>query len=192
MQEFEHNNELSIPKNISKYCVYTGQIFLFNMFLAYSKKLLLIASALIILHITTTLHWKEPYKKGWIRTIDITTVWTTFVILSYYIYYHVDPYYHTQCLLHFCFVIFIYVLNETLYYYQVTEKVYLPEIKKEDQTQYHPFHYFSLRYTYPNTIERENAYKRSVFTHCVFVHLWMSISIMYYVYYHSIPAITNA
>jgi len=119
-------------------------------------------------------------------------VWITFVALSYYVCFYINPAYHIQCFSHFCIVLCVNCVNETLHYYQINEKVYLPEIKKEDQTQYHPFHYFSLRYTYPNTVERENAYKRSVFTHCLFVHLWMSISIMYYVYYHSIPAITSA
>jgi hypothetical protein len=198
MPEFEHNEELSMPKNISKYGVCTGHIFLLNMLLAYSKSQFMVAFVLGTLYITTILHWREPYKKGWIRKLDVTMVWTTFVVLSYYICFYINPAYHTHCFCHFCIVIFVNYVNETLDYYQINEKVYLPEIKEKEEDQvnvrYHPFHSFSLRYTYPNTMERENAYKRSVFIHCAFVHLWMAISIMYFVYYHSLPTtgITSA
>ena len=167
MPGFEHNLELSVPKNISKYCVYTGHIFLLGSYVLYFRNQWL-ALVLGMLYITTILHWREPYKKGWIRTIDITMVWTTFVTVSYYIYYYVDPAYHIQCVFHFFIVMCAHCLNETLYYYQVTEQV-----SEKHQTRY-PL----LRYTYPNTIERENAYKRCVFTHCIFIHLWLSISIL--------------
>jgi hypothetical protein len=163
--------------------------------MSYSRNQRLVPFVIGLLYITTMLHWSAPYKKGWIRAIDITMVWSTFLTVGRYIYYNVDPAYHIHCIIHFFIVMCAHFVNETLYYYQITEKVYLPEIKKEDQiVKYHPFHYFSLRYTYPNTIERENAYKRSIFTHCAFVHIWMSLSISYYVYYHSLPTtgITNA
>ena len=172
MPEFEHNEELTMPRNLSIYGVYSGHIFLLNMLLAYSKNQLAIAFILGTLYITTVLHWRVPYKRSWIHKMDIMMVYTTFASIGYYVYYYVDPAYHNQCFYHFCIVLCANCINKKLEYYQITEKVYLSG---------HPL----LRYTYPNTIERENAYKLSIFTHCLFVHIWMSVSIFYYVYYHS-------
>lgn len=195
---YNHRSDLSIPTNISIYAIFSGQVFLLQIFISWMREQYAVAIFSSMLYITTYLHWREPYKVGYIRTLDITMVWCSCVSIIRYIYYYVPSEFHYYCLIHFGIVICWHTINEILYYYQITEQIYLPKkdesfvvrtpednygclylyLKREIQR------YFSLEYTFPNTDEREYAYRRSIVTHCFFVHIWNALSILYFCYFY--------
>lgn len=193
MKKYNHRSELSIPTNISLYAVFSGQVFLLQIIMSWMREQYLITFFSIMLYITTYLHWREPYIDGHIRTLDITMVLCSIISIFYYIYHYIPTKYHYNCLIHFGIVICWHIINEILYYCQVTKQLYLPikddsfdkyensgyfDIKREIQR------YFSLAYTFPNTDARDYAYRRSIITHCFFLHYWVTLSMLYYCFFY--------
>ena len=177
------NYYLCIPCNISIYALYSGQIFLLQIFLSLIKKQYIITLLSCSLYVTTMMYWRKPYKIGFIRNLDITMVWSSCASISYYIYYYIPGKYHYCCIIHFGIVICWHTINEILYYFQVSCPVYLPVKREENNLILKEVkRYFSLEYTFMHTVEREYAYKRSMLTHCLFVHIWITLSIFYYAF----------
>ena len=190
---FHHRYDLSIPCNISIYAICSGQVFLLQIVLSLIKKQFIITLISCLLYVTTMIYWNKPYKIGFIRNLDITMVWSSCASISYYIYYYIPVEYHYYCMIHFGIVMCWHTINEILYYFQVSVPIYLPiknDIKNDiknvyTDNLYTPIkRYFSLEYTFMHTAEREYAYKRSMLTHCLFVHIWMTLSIFYYALFY--------
>lgn len=191
-----HREELSIPTNISKYALFSGQVFLLQIYLSFVREQTSVFVASSLLYISTMLHWREPYLQGIIRSFDVCMVWTSCCSISYYIYNHIPSQYQRECFYHFVIVMCWHFINTTLYNYQVLnlntfsgnddisvtapDQPAEPPSKMTERVWFELKRYFSLKYTLINTPEREYAYKRYMITHCAFVHLYMALSILYY------------
>lgn len=78
------DKNICIPQHISRYGIYTGQIFLFTSILSYLYNYNSLSFIGAILYITTLLHWYKLKDNGLIKYIDIVTVTFTVSSVSFY------------------------------------------------------------------------------------------------------------
>lgn len=168
-------NYLMLPKYISSYGKYSAFFILGEAsFLFYFSKYVL-GFFKLCLYITTTLHWHEVYNDSLIKRIDITMVLISNLLAGYESFL---CNFFNVWLMCSTIVIIIFMINKTLFYYQV-------QIHKQKSIEYFnkykPF-YFSLQYTNPGTLNREYAYYRTTFTHLIFIHVIPSLISMYFLF----------
>jgi hypothetical protein len=180
---YKHHDtyEPQIPPHISIICVATAHLYLMaGILYLFCKQplVIMLGYSLIILYITSILHWKYPMFDSWIHYIDFIMVIENAGCATYVIYTF-SNFAYTILIVNISTAFFVFIVNETLYYYQVKiPKIILrndPEFTIPDSNmntlQLNPFQkYFSLEPTWPNTPQREYAYYRSTITHGFFVH----------------------
>jgi hypothetical protein len=175
----QHNDPyILIPQHISRQAFYSIQVIGFCIGAAYQTKYYITCLIISILYTTSMLHWNKILYTSIIKKLDIFTV----IILVLNVTFN-DSYYYKEYKIYWfiCCPLFIlsFIMNETLFYYQVLKN----DDKKNDdkrnddkrnddkRNDEHNFHYFSLQYTEPNTRERELAYYRSTYTHMLNTHI---------------------
>ena len=160
----QHNDPyILIPQHISRQAFYSIQVLGFCIGAAYYTKYYITCLLISILYTTSMLHWNKIYYSSIIKKLDIFAVIVLVLNVTFY-----DSYYYKEYKIYWfiCCPLFIltFIMNETLFYYQVLKN----GDKKNDDKK---FHYFSLQYTEPNTRERELAYYRSTYTHMLATHI---------------------
>lgn len=166
MSYLQHTDPLiCVPQHISRYGIYSGHLFLLSAIGNYAynhKSLALISTSL---YITTMLHWYKIKNTGLIKTIDIAT---SIIAISSITFYDSSFFCYEHRII-WCFSAFVsivvYLINTHIYFYQQQYNSSYCFIENE------PYRYFSLKYTRPNTLHRELAYKYSVFIHIIFLHV---------------------
>jgi hypothetical protein len=179
---YKHHDtyEPQIPPHISIICVATSHFYLISGILYLFCKqplIILIGCNLLVLYITSILHWKYPMFDSWIHYIDFIFVVGN-VTYATYVVYTLSNLVFTIWVVNISTAFSIFLINETLYYYQVKNPKNIlrndPEYKIPESTtqiQLNPIQkYFSLQPTWPNTPQREYAYYRSTITHGLLVH----------------------
>jgi hypothetical protein len=153
-----------IPQHISKYGVYSAHLFLLVSPVNYYYGFHLLSLIGTLLYISSVLHWRKVKQVGFYKTIDIITCLIT---LSYITFYASGEF----CLKHRIYW-FISVIAGIVSY-GINKYIELNQTNKSvvvfDKNE--PYRYLSLKYTLPNTPQRESAYKYSVFMHICFLHV---------------------
>jgi len=132
---------------------------------------------LFVVYLTSINHWRAPRFSSWARRLDYVAVFASIAYGSYY----ATTLSLSNTLIWFIgifFVAIIFSCNEYLYYYQVmktiTGDVHYEQdydAMKSNITSNDNAALFAFYPTKPNTIERENVYKRTVFVHLLCVHV---------------------
>lgn len=171
-------SDIMIPQHISLIGVFTAHMFLPTAVLAYQRKTYLTTAMLLGLYTSSILHWRKNKSKGLIRTIDMIIAISTITRVTL-----VDISLFGAKRWAWIFSVMAgsitYIANKTLFYNQALQ--HSDEVIQYPQNTNHWF--FSMCYTNPNTEERENAYYRTVLTHCFFQHIVPNIAAMYALLY---------
>jgi len=161
-----------VPQEISQKAFYSIPIFVVCYFvfkyLQYEY-----AEILLLLALTSYLHWRKVMKISIVKILDIITSVSTIVLVT--IYSSKKRFNSHSCFVWNTMVIIIiiaFIVNEVLFYNQVMRDAV--EYAIEDG-----YHYFTLGWTAPDTIFRQHAYHRSVYTHMFFFHILPSVVAMY-------------
>ncbi len=166
-----------VPQYISHKAFYSIPIFILcyvvfkSLGYEYSEILLLLA-------LTSFIHWYKVKKVSIIKIIDIITSVTTLAIVT--VYSSKKRFNSHSCFVWNTMIIIIilaFILNEYLFYHQVMREVITDTMETT-------WHYFSLEWTPPDTTIREHAYHRSVYTHMLFFHI-LPASVAIYCALHS-------
>ena len=154
-----------VPQHISRYAFFTIPIFI-PTYLVYKSLEYDFAEILLILLFTSLYHWNKVLKISFIKVVDIIISITTILIITFYSSNRFN--YHSYIVWRITVWVMIigFLTNEFLFYYQVSK-----ECSKESYNEVKKFNYFTLRWTYPDTSERECAYYRSVYTHILILHI---------------------
>lgn len=133
---------------------------------------------LFIVYLTSINHWRAPRFSSWARRFDYVAVFASIAYGSYY----ATTLSISNKLIWFIGIIFVAIIfscNEYLYYYQVMKTIsgdmqheYDNDVVKSNFTSDDRETTFMFYPTKPNTIERENVYKRTVIVHLVCVHVF--------------------
>jgi hypothetical protein len=164
---------IGVPQHISRYGIYSGHLFLVNAICNYLYNYNWLAFIGLSLYITTMLHWYKIKDNGLIKYIDITTCIITISSVTFY-----DSYFFCyKDRLAWLFTTFVsivaYSINKYICFYQQHFNGSVYFLTDE------PYHYLSLKYTRPNTLQRELSYKYSVYIHIIFLHANLGLVCIY-------------
>lgn len=170
------HNEILIPQHISNYCLFSAQFILLNSLVSFNYNLKLLAALQLCLYISTLFFWKQVSHNGIEKKIDIFFVITT---CSYgtYISFSLPKFYNLFWLCSVSLSMIIFITNETLFYYQV--RIFYNKQIKNINSKIVKYNFFSLKYTNPNTHEREMAYYRNTIVHGTCFHIFIPLSAIY-------------
>ena len=160
--EHEHP-EILVPRHISRCALSSVQLFVLLSALAYHLEYYRLCLHIACLYIFSMIHWFRVSYDGIIKKIDTFLATSLFLYLTIYdsVRFH-D--YRSLWIVTAGFSGTMFMLNEYLFYHQVLYKRETPSLVG------HWTQYLSLNYAKPNTVEREWAYYRSVYTHMTVVH----------------------
>jgi hypothetical protein len=156
-----------IPQHISKYGVYSAHIFLLTSPVHYYYGYNITCILGLLLYVSSVLHWRKVKQRGLIKTIDviicvITINYITFYASARFCYRHRIYWFISAIVGVVSYLINKYIeinqqclSNNSLFY------------KYDDD----PYKYLSLKYTLPNTPQRELSYRYTVFMHICFLHV---------------------
>jgi hypothetical protein len=156
-----------IPQHISKYGVYSAHLFLIASPIYYYYGYNLISLFGFLLYISSVFHWRKVKQRGFCKTLDVIICLIT---LSYITFYGSLRFCHRDRIYWFGSVIVgigSYLTNK---YIEINQQ-YLSKKSVIVFDKDEPYRYLSLKYTRPNTPQRESAYKYSVFMHICFLHV---------------------
>jgi len=169
----QQDPDILIPQHISRRAFISATFLLHNSILSYVLNYQVMCVLLGFVYITTLLHWNAVKYSGIIKTVDTVLANITIVYLTFVDSHRFCPIYHKYWNYVFSTTIGGFVVNEGLFYMQVTR--YSNKVKYIE-TQYDFWPLTLLNYTNPNTYKRELAYIRNTHMHMFFVHIFPSIS----------------
>lgn len=175
--EQHDDKDVIIPDKIAFPLFISSHLLLVTSILCASYHMWTFFVVLFVVYLTSINHWRAPRFSSWARRLDYVAVFTSIAYGSYY----ATTLSISNTLIWFIgifFVAIIFSCNEYLYYYQVMKSIsgdmqYDHDIDsiKTNFTSNEKAALFVFYPTKPNTIERENVYKRTVFVHLVCVHV---------------------
>lgn len=160
-----------VPQEISQKAFYSIPIFIV-CYIVFKYLQYEYAEILLLLALTSYLHWRKVLKISIIKILDIITSVSTILLVTLYSSRRFNA--------HSCFVwntmvviiVVAFIMNEILFYNQVMRDS-IEDIIEDG------YHYFTLGWTAPDTVFRQHAYHRSVYTHMFFLHIVPSVIAMY-------------
>jgi hypothetical protein len=164
------NNNLLIPRRISYYALYSAQFILLDFVIAIQLEYYRAAFLLFGLYVTTLLHWRKVYRRSLVKTLDILFATLSFGNMTFLDKYRFLPFYRSVWDITVVCVLFLFFMNEYLFYYQVTRVMAESKKRKRKRTMVR-IHYFSLEKSEPGTKYRDYCYRRNVYTHMVVIHI---------------------
>jgi hypothetical protein len=172
------DKDLLIPRHISYYALYSAQFILMDFIVAIQLEYYRAAFLLIGLYISTLLHWRKVYRISIIKKLDILFAVLSFVNLTFIDKYRFLPFYRSVWDITVVCILSLFLMNEYLFYYQVTRKSVTSRKRKRgsDTIGFYEkknirIHYFSLEKSEPATKYRDYCYRRNVYTHMVVIHI---------------------
>lgn len=171
-------NELLIPQHISIYGCYTSLCIFIGGIYAGMCQFYIPSMLAILLSITSYMNWKKVAMFSWIKIIDSIIASSLILYISFVDSYRFYPTTRFVWITAVGTVFVVFVINETLLYYQVKKPIYVDDIP------YSSYQYFSTYYTAPGTPQREYAEYRSTFTHIITIHIFL-VGVCIYCMYHS-------
>jgi hypothetical protein len=158
MENF-NNNDIFIPTEITRHCVISSHLFLITGLLYISKNHIVFGILLILLYVTSAIHWNCLYVKSIIRSIDRVVV-AIVVIYAFIFIFEYDIQFIGICL--FCAIVFYF--NELVYFYEI-------ELPKTGDYRHACLPEFGRRVTtYPllwNYSEYNDILNMSCLTYCI-------------------------
>ena len=177
--EHDHH-EIMIPRHITRFALFTCQMLLVNAYITYYYGYHLQGILDFSLYLTSIAHWRKIKHAGIERKIDICCLYVTLGNATYVSF--CMPYFYT------C-VWIISLLGASLVFY-VNEKLFYNQVFQKGVTISEPFHYFSVAYTKPDTLERELAYYRNVITHGIGLHVWLNLASIYCIVHNPLKIVS--
>ena len=168
------NGIIFIPPHLSKLCLITIHFMLLSAIVYYFLGYEMMALLLLILYVIGFIYWQKPYYNTIFKQIDFFVIMVMFCFASQYVANFKDKY-KKICVIAFLFLLVIGIINETLYRFKIVGLFGNDKIEPFSND----FSYFTLDYTYPNTIEREKCCQFSVLVHCLFLHIMPNIVGLY-------------
>jgi len=169
------DNDIAIPQHISKKAFYSIQFILLDGLLAIKLCYYRLAITLLCLYITSILHWNKVKYVSMVKIIDIILATGTILQVTYIDSYRFTEYYFNLWNYSVNLCICTFFLNEILFYFQVLSQN--NKVLKDHMNC--KYYYFSLYYSNPNTEYRELCYKRSAYTHMLFIHIFPTVACAY-------------
>jgi len=174
-------NDCCIPYKYSKYGLYSSQIFLVNGIINYLYGFRVLTGFAGSLYLTSVLHWRNVKHNGLYKKLDVVTCFTTISYVTF-----IDSHYfiasaRKMWLLAVAQAIGAYSLNKFIEYKQISQ----PQMQKQNEKNIcslakdEPYSYFSLRWTRPGSVQRDQAYYSSVFVHILFIHIPLVFTCVY-------------
>jgi hypothetical protein len=162
-----------VPQHISRYGLYSAQLFLLTSICNYIYSYNILTVIGLTLYIMSLLHWYKIQSTGLVKTLDVTTC----VITMNYITFNDSAYFcpiNRKLWFLSAFVsIAAYLTNHYICSYQQFPKGSRYFAGDE------PYRYFSLKYTWPNTLHREVSYKYATYVHIILLHVNLSCACIY-------------
>ena len=153
-----------VPQHISRQAFCSAQFILFDSLFAFLLEYNVLGYILFSLYISTMFHWNCVRRMSIIKMVDIVLAISAMSRVTFVDVYRFTPYYQTVWNVSTASILIMFIINETLFYFQVSNTA-----NTRNPSIY--FHYFSLNHTKPNSKARELAYYRNVYTHMFFLHV---------------------
>ena len=157
---------IPLPQHLTKYCVITIHFMLLSAIVTLILGYKVLALLFLCLYIIGFSYWRKPEYNSILKKIDVFFIFITCCLIMYYAFKFKEKYQRLYIIL-FLIICVIVIINEALYRFKIVGMF------DNDNTEpvFSNFDYFTLDYTYPNTIEREKCCQFSVFVHCFFSHI---------------------
>lgn len=152
---------VTIPYNISKYGIYSGQAILVGFFVSCYYRHYYLSIILFILYLTTMHYWRKIHHFSILKCLDVVLAFSAAFLLTFRYCHYFTPLCKKIWIIFAFILCSIFFINEYIYYNKCINK----ENTKSDGSL------FSLKYVEENTLEREQEYYRAVLTHCALVHI---------------------
>ncbi len=174
---YQHNdNEILIPQHISFFCLCSIQTMLLNSIIVYQYNYKILSFLTFCVYISSIIFWSKVRHSGIEKTIDIICV-ISGGTYGTYISFSLPKFYNLFWLYTVGISLIIFAMNELLFYYQV--RIHYNKFILANVAKISKYEFFSLKYTNPNTHEREMAYYRNTLIHGIFFHIIPSMSSIY-------------
>lgn len=173
------HHEILIPVHITRFALLTCQAILINAIITYTNGYNLLGFLELCLYLTSVTHWRKIKHTGIARKIDVGCIIVTFTYATY-VSFCMPQIYTCVWVSSLVGASLVFYVNDKFFYYQVLQK---------NVTISEPFHYFSVAYTKPGTLERELAYYRNVITHGICMHVGLSLVSIYCILHNPVPFI---
>jgi len=170
------HNEILIPQHISSICLFSIQPMLINSIIVYQYNFKTLSFLTFCIYISSIIFWSKVKHTGIEKTLDIICV-ISGGAYGTYISFSLPKFYNLFWLYTLFICLTVFAINELLFYYQV--RVHYNYFIYTNSRKTAKYNCFSLKYTNPNTHEREMAYYRNTIIHGLFFHIIPSISSIY-------------
>jgi hypothetical protein len=162
-----------VPQHISRYGLFSVQLFLLTAICNYIYDYNVLTVIGLTLYITSLFHWYKIKTTGFFKTLDVTTCIITINYITFNDSAYFCPINRKLWILSAIVSIISYLTNKYIDSYQQFPK----------GTRYfaadEPYQYFSLKYTWPNTLQRELSYKYTTYVHIILLHVNLSCACIY-------------
>ncbi len=185
--------DLLYPQEICRPLLFTAHLLLLITATSFYYEFYLLGALIACMYVTSLLHWRYPKKNSFFRYLDIFTVCASAICSTYTAFL-----FTTEIVIIWLagvlMVILAYSVNAVLYYYQIDKpnRIIMEMFKENPSYKYVPVntHFsqqslfkriFHLQPTYPETDDRQFAFRRSIIIHMVGVHMlitFLSISLL--------------
>ena len=162
-QRYEQHDDpdVIIPDQIAKALVLSAQLLLINGIVAMVYSLYVLGALLLLVWLTSILHWRAPRFSSMWRILDYVAVMAT-IAYGTWLSTTLTLAYMLVWLVGLGVVGLIFIANETAYYVQIGKTPLGDEGSERGVI---------LPYASPNTPERDWVYKRTTFVHLLCVHV---------------------
>ncbi len=144
----------------------------------------LLTYSLACLYISTVLYWRFLHHSALMRHIDMFMALYNIAVISLYYSAWYCCGYRGVWVKSISFSGCIYIVNNYIFYRQTNQLDYdyQPALTNVDGRMVPVYQYFSLAYTFPDTYQRDQAYKWNTIVHSLALHILPAATWIYCVY----------
>jgi hypothetical protein len=171
-------NDALIPQHISRRAFYSAPFILIDSIVGFSlgPHYYRLSCLMFCVFITTMIHWNKvmTWGESTVKRVDIVLASTSVLSLHLIEKHHFISPYREIWNVTFWLVFVLFLMNETLFYFQIyryKEEDFDFKKKKQQIRLKQNIRYFCLAVSEPNTEYREYCYYRNVYTHMVVIHI---------------------
>ena len=167
---------MALPPHISKIGLFTGQAFLLNGAIAYSRghtNILMIAASI---YLSTMAHWYNIKSTGIAKTIDMIVVIYGLIYVTLYESPKFGKQAHDAWTSVVLLVIIFYIFNSVIVYFQ-SNKIFIYDTCEKNWTG--TYNYLSLSYIPEDAENREKTHFYTTLVHVFFLHILTNVVAIY-------------
>uniref|UniRef100_A0A6C0B6R4 Uncharacterized protein n=1 Tax=viral metagenome TaxID=1070528 RepID=A0A6C0B6R4_9ZZZZ len=160
MKYFDFKNDsTTIPKNISNYALYSGQIFIFGAIITCFMRHYYLSMLMFLLYVSTMLFWSNVHIEYLSNEkIADSLIGTSVILLA--TFYYARNYFKNRFkniwYISISISVFVFIINEIIYYLNITKNN-----------------------NFVNLIEQNLIHNISVFSHIIFLHIMPVFTYIY-------------